>query len=87
MSPANGAAPLAAIDPAELRAFLEAQRARVFGALGIVELVQEDVVDDPDHGDRCFGALGAAREQLQATHDELYDWIAAHMGEQSGGAP
>lgn len=81
MSPADGAAPLAAIDASQLRAFLETQRERVFGALGIVDLVREDVVDDPDHGDRCFGALGAARVQLEAAHDELCDWIAANLGE------
>ena len=59
--------------------FLERQRARVFQALGILELVEKDVLDDSVRGDRCCGALGAARAQLQAAHDEIDCLVFDHM--------
>ena len=70
-----------AIDPAALRELLEAQRERIFSAIGVVQLVGEEVVDDPDHGDTAYGALKAAEAQLQAAHDDIYNWSAEHLGE------
>ena len=67
----------------ELRAMLKEQRERIFSAIGVVQLVGEEVIDDPSHGDTAYGALKAAQAQLQAAHDELYNWAAEHLGELS----
>ena len=61
--------------------FLERQRARIFNALGVLELVEKDVLDDSVRGDRCYGALSAARAQLQAAHDEIDCLVFDHMRE------